>query len=329
MEINAEFKPFHHNQFGDIRATNYNGINWFVGIDVCNALGYKRANDAIRDHVETCDTNSTVIHRGINKRGNPNVIVINESGLYSLIMSSHLPAAQEFKHWVTSEVLPTLRTTGHYDMGIQNNETFNFVNKADDVFASNTPRTILANKVKQYADIAHIPTPYGWSNLYDCFKNKYGTDLIAKRHKYEKDNNLRRDSLSGPEFIERIGVMDNVIDTVDEMINSRYKCYSDGWQEQNNDHTDKLIEAYNKAHTDSCNAYATLCGTVANILNQKAIDSRARGEIAFSTKEIPKDIMHTLGFNPNNYTPFYVDINKMNVYITMNMNGNIPNNNQQ
>ena len=60
------------------------------------------------------------------------MITINESGLYSLIMSSNLPSAKEFKHWVTSEVLPSLRKTGHYDMDNQSNSVFNSINKLED-----------------------------------------------------------------------------------------------------------------------------------------------------------------------------------------------------
>lgn len=119
-----EFSIFHHEKFGDIRATEENGITWFVGIDVCNALGYKNTRDALYKHVDSVDKNTVAIRDGI-QRGNPNMTIINESGLYSLIMSSQLPAAQEFKHWVTGEVLPN-------DMGNQSNSVFNSINKLED-----------------------------------------------------------------------------------------------------------------------------------------------------------------------------------------------------
>lgn len=86
---------------------------WFVGKDVANALGYSNSRDAIATHVEPED-------KGVAKcdtlGGKQDLVIINESGLYSLILSSKLESAKRFKRWVTSEVLPTLRKTGHYEM---------------------------------------------------------------------------------------------------------------------------------------------------------------------------------------------------------------------
>lgn len=88
-----------------------NGLPWFIGKDVATALGYTNSRKAIADHVDTDDKNTVTIRDGI---GNPNKTVINESGVYSLVMSSQLPAAKEFKRWVTAEVLPSIRQTGSY-----------------------------------------------------------------------------------------------------------------------------------------------------------------------------------------------------------------------
>ena len=105
---------FNHEMFGDIRTmNNEKGETFFVGKDVAEALGYSNPLKAIRDHVDLDD-------KGVNETftpsGNQGVIFINESGLYSLILSSKLPQAKAFKRWVTSEVLPAIRKTGHYDM---------------------------------------------------------------------------------------------------------------------------------------------------------------------------------------------------------------------
>lgn len=86
---------------------------YFVGKDIATILGYSNTRDALAKHVDIEDKNTVAIHDGIT-RGNPNQTVINESGLYSLILSSKLPQAKEFKHWVTSEVLPTIRKHGAY-----------------------------------------------------------------------------------------------------------------------------------------------------------------------------------------------------------------------
>lgn len=95
----------------EVRTMLINDEPYFVGKDVANVLGYSNSRKAIKDHVDDEDKNTVTIRYG---KGNPNQVVINESGLYSLILSSKLPNAKEFKHWVTSEVLPTIRKHGMY-----------------------------------------------------------------------------------------------------------------------------------------------------------------------------------------------------------------------
>ncbi|GEO64432.1 phage antirepressor [Companilactobacillus nantensis] len=96
----------------NVRIILYNGEPNFVGIDITNTLGYSNGRDALKRHVDEEDKSTVVISDGTS--GNPRKIVINESGLYSLILSSKLPSAREFKRWVTSEVLPTIRKHGAY-----------------------------------------------------------------------------------------------------------------------------------------------------------------------------------------------------------------------
>ena len=95
----------------EVRTVEINGEVWFVGKDVATVLGYQRQADAIAAHVEEED-------KGVGKIPTPggvqDMTVINESGLYSLIFSSQLPTAKQFKHWVTSEVLPQIHKTGSY-----------------------------------------------------------------------------------------------------------------------------------------------------------------------------------------------------------------------
>lgn len=94
-----------------IRTVEIDGAMWFVGKDVAEVLGYSNPRDALSKHVDEEDRNTVAIRDG---KGNPNQTIINESGLYSLILSSKLPTAKEFKRWVTSEVLPTIRKHGAY-----------------------------------------------------------------------------------------------------------------------------------------------------------------------------------------------------------------------
>ena len=112
METNIQI--FKNKQFGEIRTmTDEKGETFFVGKDVAMALGYSNPLKAIRDHVDNEDKlGERIVHSG-QKR---NVIFINESGLHSLILSSKLEQARQFKRWVTSEVLPAIRKTGRYEM---------------------------------------------------------------------------------------------------------------------------------------------------------------------------------------------------------------------
>lgn len=100
---------FENNQ---VRTLLINDEPWFVGKDVAEILGYSNPRDALSKHVDIEDKNSVAIHDG--NKGNPNLTIINESGVYALVFSSKLQSAKKFKHWVTSEVLPTLRKTGSY-----------------------------------------------------------------------------------------------------------------------------------------------------------------------------------------------------------------------
>ncbi len=106
-----ELRVFENTEFGSIRTLEINNEPWFVGKDVAEILGYSETAKAIRTHVDEEDKGASKMDT---PGGRQNIIVINESGLYSLILSSKLPTAKKFKHWVTSEVLPAIRKTGGY-----------------------------------------------------------------------------------------------------------------------------------------------------------------------------------------------------------------------
>lgn len=106
-------KIFENPEFGSIRTLELNGEPWFVGKDVAEVLSYSNPRKAIIDHVDEEDkTDGVTIRDSIGREQKP--VLINESGLYSLILSSKLPTAKAFKRWVTSEVLPAIRRTGGY-----------------------------------------------------------------------------------------------------------------------------------------------------------------------------------------------------------------------
>ena len=112
--MNNEIQIFSNEEFGEIRTVAIDGEPWFVGKDVAAALGCSNPQKAIRDHVDEDDKG---VNESFTPGGKQELIIINESGLYSLIMSSKLPAAKKFKRWVTSEVLPSIRKNGGYIAG--------------------------------------------------------------------------------------------------------------------------------------------------------------------------------------------------------------------
>ena len=109
--MKANIQIFTSDIFGEIRTCQVNNQIMFVGKDVATALGYSNSQKAIRDHV---DDDDKLTERFVLSGQARSVIIINESGLYALILSSKLPQAKAFKRWVTSEVLPQIRQTGGY-----------------------------------------------------------------------------------------------------------------------------------------------------------------------------------------------------------------------
>ena len=114
-EMKGSLVEFMHQDFGAVRGVEINGEPWLVGKDVAKALGYKNVNRDIIRHVDEEDRqmSKTQYQNGI-ELGQRGGWLINESGFYSLVMGSKLPAARKFKRWVTSEVLPSIRRNGAY-----------------------------------------------------------------------------------------------------------------------------------------------------------------------------------------------------------------------
>lgn len=113
----AELMIFNNPEFGEIRTVEVNGEPWLVGKDVAVALGYTNPRKALDDHVDSEDKlqgDGVTIRDSMGREQHPTLI--NESGLYSLVLSSKLPGAKKFRRWVTSEVLPSIRKTGGYSL---------------------------------------------------------------------------------------------------------------------------------------------------------------------------------------------------------------------
>ena len=109
-----EISVFENSEFGSIRGVEINGEAWLVGKDVSERLGYKDTSDALKKHV---DVEDKLTRRFADSGQNREMYIINESGLYSLVLGSKLPNARRFKRWVTGEVLPAIRRTGGYIAG--------------------------------------------------------------------------------------------------------------------------------------------------------------------------------------------------------------------
>nr|DAH19640.1 MAG TPA: repressor domain protein [Caudoviricetes sp.] len=144
---------FTNAEFGNVRVLEIDGEPYFVGKDVAVALGYKDSSDAIKKHVDNEDKLS---RRFADSGQNREMYIINESGLYSLILSSKLPKAKEFKRWITAEVLPVIRKTGGYV-----NDTKQFVDYyfADCNTYGREAITLMLNETKRMANQLKAQAP--------------------------------------------------------------------------------------------------------------------------------------------------------------------------
>ena len=106
-------KVFTHSRFGKLRVVVINGVAYFIAKDVATALNYKNTTEAIRYHVDPLDKREEKV---LSPGGIQKVILINKSGVYSLLLDSNMPKAKEYRHWVTSEVLPSVDETGSYSV---------------------------------------------------------------------------------------------------------------------------------------------------------------------------------------------------------------------
>ena len=143
-----ELQIFENPEFGAVRTVELNGDPWLVGKDVAQALGYTNPRKAMSDHVDEED-------KGVTKcdtlGGSQSVTIINESGLYSLVLSSKLPTARKFRHWVTSEVLPSLRRHGLYAVDELLNNPDLMIQAIEQLKAERAKNQQLSEKVRQDA----------------------------------------------------------------------------------------------------------------------------------------------------------------------------------
>lgn len=239
---------FENPEFGEIRTMIIDGDPWFVGKDVADALGYEKPRNAIAMHVDDDDSLKWGVTDSLGRE--QETTIINESGLYSLILSSKLPTAKSFKHWVTSEVLPSIRKTGAYFVPSVKNEhdlilidhLNDMINRLDDSLTamsneiSNVMQHVSYNNYylrlqmrsgynEQWIKLASkkidaISKHISWSHkdilreIYNIMKCEYGYDLNLFCNDYRKIKDVRHCStLSVISYSEQLRqTFDKIID---------------------------------------------------------------------------------------------------------------------
>ena len=165
---------FENPEFGHIRGLKIEGEPWFVGKDIAAALGYSDTAQAIRKHID--DEDKGVVE-STTPGGKQNITIINESGLYSLMLKSKLPGAKKFKRWVTSEVLPSIRKTGAYSMQGAGRDA----PAEDAMFERLWEELERKQKINGYVD--RFCSYFGWSRRYFLS----GMYKLMKRNGYNVD----------------------------------------------------------------------------------------------------------------------------------------------
>lgn len=170
-----ELQIFENPEFGRIRSLSIDNEPWFVGKDVAELLGYAATRNALSQHVDAEDKLTHQISATGQKR---EMVLINESGLYSLILSSKLPAAKRFKRWVTSEVLPAIRKTGQYKAELS---TADYLKAASIISRCKSEHLPYALKILEQAGFTKLETVKE-TNWYDVVKamQQYPVRKLAK-----------------------------------------------------------------------------------------------------------------------------------------------------
>lgn len=243
-----ELQIFNNPEFGQVRTVNVDGEPWFVGKDVAAALGYAEPAKAMREHVEDDDKGVSVLDT---PGGKQNVKIINESGVYALIFSSKLPTAKKFKHWVTSEVLPTIRKTGGYQKPLsqleilqgsinqlveqnkrlsrvemkqeEQDRQMSHINTSIEVLngvcTEGTKRDRLNAMVRAYANKAGLTYPTAWHKFCEAFNFAFHTNIGLLITNYMKKQAINK-KMSTPVYLEAAERLDDALRVAEKMLNS-------------------------------------------------------------------------------------------------------------
>lgn len=214
---------FSNEEFGNVRVLNVMDDPWFIGKEVSSILGYKDTDQALRTHIDDEDRMTCPVELTGQKR---NMVIINESGLYSLVMSSKLPTAKKFKRWVTKDILPSIRKTGGYILGQENMTESELMAKAlivaqkqieqrDAKILSLTTENIALAMSRQTWDDKPIVNAlvrayaakackgnycWAWNRFYKALRYNGHIDVRKRKDSIEKYNGLLIDLLSDDEM---------------------------------------------------------------------------------------------------------------------------------
>lgn len=226
---------FNNEEFGNVRTMTIDGEPWFVGKDIAECLGYSRSTKAVSDHVDEEDIDGIPIQDSIGRM--QNTPIINESGVYALILSSKLESAKKFKRWVTSEVLPSLRKTGTYTVvAAQPNATSSIVvQPTSDIElpkATNTWYLKNRKRIRELCDLMDIER----RTLYHLILTEIGKTIDIEQSKsiYTRDHGFP------PEFImDVVGYFTKMQEIADEYLDRLLEKYES--LDSDNDEEDESV----------------------------------------------------------------------------------------
>ena len=223
--MNNQIEVFKNEEFGQVRALEINGEPYFIGKEVAEVLGYANSKDAIQKHVD--DEDKQIIQRSqfatleIPNRG---LTIINESGLYSLILGSKLPSAKKFKRWVTSEILPSIRKHGTYSI---NEEKVDKLTEMETETKLNNSQTRKANSLMRMHKQCNDPVVKDLL-FKKAIETLTGKKLITSRKTYSTEEIGKKFGISANK-VGRIANANNLkTEQYGEMVGAEYNDKAQG-----------------------------------------------------------------------------------------------------
>jgi prophage antirepressor-like protein/mRNA-degrading endonuclease toxin of MazEF toxin-antitoxin module len=241
-EMNELTKVFSY-QGNQVRTVLKDGEPWFVAADVCEILNHSNSRKAVADMVDPEDVTKGYIPHPQNPTKNLEVTIINESGVYSLVLRSNLPEAKAFKRWITHDVIPQIRRTGSYSVQPmseleilkksvdllleqqkeiaavkENLTTVNHrIDSLDAINVEGDPQQRLVKMVQKLAYKFGITYSNAWNQFKEAFNTAYRTNLTARMNNYCQVNNLKKITI--PAFLAEFNQLEDGIRVADKLLN--------------------------------------------------------------------------------------------------------------